>query len=105
MINITVTMKPDPATQSLFDRLESALETLTEKADAMGINLADIQREVAENNDAIQSAVTLIGQIAQALRDAAGDQDAVNALANQLDAQSNALAAAVTANTSAAPSA
>lgn len=65
-------------------------------------DLARLQTEVSENGDAIASAVTLLGGLAQALRDVATDPAAVTALADSLDAQTNALAAAVVENTPAA---
>lgn len=49
-----------------------------------------------------ESATTLLGQLAQLVRDTAGDPAAVNALADQLEAQQASLAAAVVANTPAA---
>lgn len=59
--------------------------------------------EIAEQKTVIDGAVTLLASLAQQIRDNAGDEDALNALANSLDAQTNELATAVTANTPAAP--
>ncbi len=101
MFYIPIRLEPD--TQKQFDRIEAMLSNLTERLNPMALDRSRLSSEIAENNSAIQSAVTLINQIAQELRDAAGNQDAVNALADQLDAQSNALAAAVVANTPAEP--
>lgn len=55
--------------------------------------------EVSEATDVMASATTLIQGLAQQLRDAANDPVAINALADQLDVNANALAAAVSANT------
>ena len=65
-------------------------------------DLSRITTEVAENGTVIGSAVTLIEQIAAALRAAGSDQAALDQLAADLDAQASALAAAVVANTPAA---
>jgi putative N-acetylmannosamine-6-phosphate epimerase len=67
--------------------------------------MADLSRitdSVAANGSVIGSAVTLIEQIAEALRNASSDQGAIDALAADLEAQAAALAAAVAANTPAA---
>lgn len=59
--------------------------------------------EVAEQKTVIDSAVTLLGSLAQQIRDNVGDEDALNSLADSLDTQTNQLAAAVSANTPAQP--
>ena len=66
-------------------------------------DLTDITREVQETQDAEQSAIVLLNSLAEQLRAAATDPAAIAALANQLDSNANALAAAVVANTPAAP--
>lgn len=63
------------------DRLAASVEHITSVAD---------------------SAVALIGTLAQEIRDSIGNDDALNALADSLDAESSELAEAVTANTPAA---
>jgi hypothetical protein len=65
-------------------------------------DLSNITAKVAANGSVIGSAVTLIEQIAEALRNAGSDQGAIDALAADLDAQAASLAAAVAANTPAA---
>jgi hypothetical protein len=69
----------------------------------MPIDLSRLQAAVERDNTVNQSAITLLGNLAQLLRDNAGDATAINALADSLDAQQQALADAVTANTPAAP--
>lgn len=101
MFNIFLRL--DPESKEQLDRIEAIITQQAERMNAMALDLSRLSAEIAENNSAIQSAVTLLNQIAQELRDAAGNQDAVNALADQLDTQSNNLAAAVVANTPAAP--
>jgi hypothetical protein len=67
--------------------------------------LSDLTAAVARNGDVENSAVLLIQGIAQQLKDAiaANDPAALVALQTQLTGQADALAAAVTANTPAAP--
>lgn len=55
--------------------------------------------EVTEIREVAASAVALIGSIAEQIRDCGVNEDALNALADDLDATSEALAAAVAANT------
>ena len=62
--------------------------------------------DVAAQNTLMASAVTLIGGLAAQIRAAVatGDDDALNALADSLEAQDNSLAAAISANTPATSS-
>ena len=68
----------------------------------MALDLSRVEAAVARDNTVNQSAITLLGQLAQLVRDTAGDAAKVNALADALDAQQQALADAVTQNTPAA---
>lgn len=65
----------------------------------MSAALDKLRQEVAENTAAVASAEQLISGLAQQLRDAIGDEAALQALADELDANSNRLAAAVASNT------
>lgn len=69
----------------------------------MPMDLTRLQAAVAQDNTVNQSAITLLANLSQMVRDTAGDPAAVNALADQLAAQQQALADAVVANTPAAP--
>lgn len=69
----------------------------------MALDLTELTNEITENSDAVASAVTLIQRIADELAAAATDPAAVKALADQLSANTDALAAAVVAQTPAAP--
>lgn len=66
-------------------------------------DLSRVQAEVAETGTAVGSAITLLENLAQMIRDNATDQAALEDIANSLDAQGTALAEAVVANTPAAP--
>ncbi len=61
--------------------------------------LADLEREVQENNDAVASAITLLNGLAAQIRQMKADPQRLVALAASLDAQSKRLADAVVANT------
>jgi len=93
-----------------LQRVEAKLATLTtlERAQLseqldMALSLDDITQKVTTIETVDQSAVTLIQQLAEMVRNLQPTQDAINALAGRLDASATALAAAVTANTPTAP--
>lgn len=69
----------------------------------MSAELDRVTAEVTETGTAIDSAIVLIEGLAAQIRDLADDPAALNALADELDSKSNALASAVAANTPATP--
>jgi hypothetical protein len=87
-----------------LDRIECKLDALfKQEADEMSA-LDDLKAQVQKNSDVEESAVLLIQGIAKQLADAiaAGDPAALTALQAQLAKSAGDLAAAITANTSAA---
>lgn len=64
--------------------------------------LADLKAKVEQEDTVIDSAVTLIQGLAQQVKDLTPDQAAIDALAADIDAKSQALADAITANTAGA---
>lgn len=87
-----------------FDRLDRTLDTLLAKETTMAKTLDDVLADVTAETTVTQSAITLLQQIKAAL-DAAiasGDVTKIQAISDQLEANTAALAAAVTANTPAA---
>lgn len=108
-INVTFTAVPDAATLALLTEILARVKLLTREvraeSQAMSKELDDLTAQVQRNGDVEASAVTLIQGIAQQLKDAQNDPAAVAALAASLGAQADALAAAVAANTPAAPQA
>lgn len=71
----------------------------------MANELDNLETEVSENNDATQSAILLLNGLKTALDEiiASGDMNRVKALREKLSDQTDSLAAAVIANTPAAP--
>lgn len=65
-------------------------------------SLADIQTAVTAEDTVIDSAVTLLQGLAQKIKDLAPNQAAIDALAADVTAKTDALAKAVTDNTPAA---
>ena len=65
----------------------------------MSAELDRLTTEVAETGQVVDSAITLLSQLSDLIRQNATDPAALNQLANDLDAKQNELAAAVAANT------
>lgn len=89
-----------------LNRLEQAVQQLITKEEHTMAALSDLQAEVARNTEVDISAIALIQGLAakiQELIDAGADPAALQALVDSLKGSSDALAAAVTANTPAQP--
>ena len=87
------------------DSMIAVLTRLTEQVRTMSAELEILRTEVAENNTVIGSAIALLNGLKQRLDDALASNDPPAALAElsaSLDTTTNALAAAVAANTPAA---
>jgi cell division FtsZ-interacting protein ZapD len=91
------------AGENRLDTIEQLLRQVLRMEAMEMAELGRLTSEVAEGNDVQQSAITLLQNLSQLIRDNATDQTALNALADQLDSQNASLAAAVVANTPAAP--
>ena len=76
----------------------SAVET--ERDEMAQADIDKLRATVAKNTSVTQGAAALVRGLAQQLRDNADDPDEINALADQLSADADALAAAVAENTS-----
>jgi hypothetical protein len=94
LVEITVRVHPDA---SVIEKLED----LTRRLQIMSEQLDTLRREVSENSEVIGSAITLIQGIKARLDEAVASQDpaALQALADDLDAQTGTLAQAVADNT------
>jgi hypothetical protein len=86
-----------------LDTVMSMLSALITQGAEMATDFTAMTTAISANTDAQQSAIQLIQELAGEIRAAAGDQDAVNAFAAQLQEQAAALAAAVVANTPVGP--
>lgn len=81
---------------TLLRRIDQRIETIM-------TDLTRITDEVTQMSSAVDSAIALLAELAQIIRDNATDPDALNALADELDNKGTALADAVVANTPEAP--
>lgn len=86
-----------------LDAILVALEALTITGEETMADLSVLTSEVTNNTDVVNSAVALIAGLADQIQAAATDPAAVQALADNLRANNQALASAVAANTPAAP--
>ena len=69
----------------------------------MSQELDNLTQKVQESTTVEESAIALLNDLGQRIRDLADDPAALNALADQLDQEKTKLADAVAANTIAAP--
>lgn len=107
IMNINFTHRVDvyfhnvPATTTQPDAL---VLTAIENLKGVLMNAIDnLETEVSQNSDVVASAVALLTSISAELAAAKNDPVKIQALADKLDQNTNALAAAVAANTIAAP--
>lgn len=84
---------------SKLDRIERLLVRLLNQEGENHMDLTRLQADVEADTNAVNSATLLLGQLAQEIRDNADDPEALAALAEQLEANTASLSAAVTANT------
>jgi hypothetical protein len=82
----------------LRDELEARTKSLQHEVKTMALDLSILTAQVAATAGVEASAVTLIDAIAAELTAQANDPAAVTALANQLKAATDPLAAAIAAN-------
>lgn len=87
----------------ILERIESKLDALLERTSLVSNQLDTLTAQVAVNATTEQSAITLINGLASQITALANDPAALLALAATLNQNATALAAAVTANTPAAP--
>lgn len=86
-----------------LDMVLTALDELKHGEKIMSKELDDLTTQVKANTDAEQSAVTLLGKLSDLIKAAGTDPVKLQQLTTDLDASKQALAAAVLANTPAAP--
>ncbi|SRR6266404_4126 len=84
---------------------EPGLTKLTQKVDKIMATMQELRDAVQRNTDVDDSVVTLLQGVSQQLKDAQAQNDpvAIQAVIDQLDANTQHMAAAVTANTPVTP--
>lgn len=91
------------ANSAKLDRILLALGVLQTEVSVMAVDLSTLESAVQANTDAEQSAILLLTQLSDLIKQSAADPVKVAELADRLKASAAALAAAVTANTPANP--
>lgn len=94
-VSLTILM---PEVAAAIRDLAAAVRANTQQEHNLMTTLADVQTKVSAQSAGIDSAVVLLNQLAQLVRDNAADPVALAALADELDAKTAALAAAVAAD-------
>jgi hypothetical protein len=88
---------------SKLDRILELLEKIYKREGIIMGDLDAITAQVAQNESVEQSAITLINSLASQIAGLINDPVALAALVTSMNASATALAAAITANTPAAP--
>jgi hypothetical protein len=83
----------------MLRRISKQLDRIEDKENIMSAELDALALEVTDTNTIMQSAIVLIQGLASRLAEIADDPAQILALAAELDAKSDELAAAVQANT------
>ncbi len=85
----------------LDKKLSLTLEAINKVEATMANDFTKLEADVTAQDNLIDSAITLINGLAAQIRNTAPDQAAIDALAASLEAKSQALSLALTANTGA----
>jgi hypothetical protein len=83
----------------LPESMDRKLDLLLTQGAQIMTALERVTQEVEETKTAVESITTLLGKLAQMIRDSVGNAAALNKLADDLDAQQVKIADAVVANT------
>lgn len=100
---IDVHLNFPPDFMSALGDIVKKLTSIERKVTTMSAELDRLSAEVAETKTVVDSAIVLIEGMAKMIRDNAANPAALKALADELDAKTNALAAKVTENTPSVP--
>ncbi len=92
-------LEPGPGLEQLLQIFREILQEMKQ----MSAELDRLTTEVGETGTVVDSAIALIQGLAEQIRQLATDPVALGKLADDLDAKTNALAAAVEANTTPTP--
>lgn len=102
-LDIRCIVEMSPEVRRNFDALSNTMDLILERMNAMSAELDALTAQVKANSSLLDSATTLINGIAARITAAGTDPVALKALTDELKAKDDALAAAIAANTPAAP--
>jgi hypothetical protein len=98
-MEFTVNVTLDQSTLDQLTRIEDAIHQLQQGAQQMALDLSRLTDDVGATRTVEDSSAALIQQIVDELRASAGDQAAINMLADSLEEGKTNLGNAVAANT------
>lgn len=99
LMHLHIHHHPDPVIESKLDRIMFMLQKLLTEETKMSAELDSLTAEVQRDKDLQSSAIKLIQGIAAQITAAANDPAAILAIASDLKASDDTLAAAIQANT------
>lgn len=102
-LNVYFHLPSDPRLAEAIARVEAALAVVINQGIIMTQQMDDLEVEVSNNTTVEQSAVTLLNGLAATVLSLKNDPVKLQAFVDSLKASSTDLAAAVAANTPAAP--
>lgn len=102
-VRVDLYIHSDLGGDATLRRIEERLNTLVAQGKTMGAELDDLTNRVSDMRSVEQGAVTLLNGLSQQIASLKTDPAALQQLADDLASQSTELAAAVAANTPAAP--
>lgn len=97
-LDVNVTFTTPVAPDERLDKILSQIGTILKRTEKMAKELDDLTEEVTETNGIMQSATVLIQGIAERISAAGTDPAKLQALTQELSANSDALAQAVQAD-------
>lgn len=92
-----------PSDAAALAAIDKKLDKLLQQGDAEQMDFKRLTASVAQNTDAANSAKETLAALAAEIRANAGNQAALEALADSIDANNTTIADAIVANTPAAP--
>lgn len=92
----------DPEVRAALARIEHKLGVVIKKEEQMAGELDNLTQKVQDSVTVEDSAIALLNQLSDLIRQSANDPAKLNALADQLDAEKQKVADAIVANTPAA---
>ena len=84
---------------AIFTSMATSLNQIINQQETVMADLSELQQEVEQLTDVVQSGVTLINGLADEIRELEPNQAAIDALASSIDAAAQQLADAIAANT------
>lgn len=83
----------------LWNAIQTSVASILQREEGMNVRLDELTAAVQRDTDAESSAITLLKSLAEEIRSLQPTQQAIDQLANQINAQAEMMAAAVVANT------